>query len=63
VDQADFGLFQACFAGAEDVGQACLCFDSTADSKVDITDLDAFVKCFTGPAVKWTPEGFPLCNP
>lgn len=63
VDQADFGRFQACFSGDLDAGQSCLCFDSTADSRIDILDMDAFVKCFTGPAIKWTQEAFPQCKP
>ena len=63
VDQVDFGLFQVCLAGAETVTGACLCYDSTGDSKLDITDFDGFMKCFTGPAIKWTQEAYPECKP
>ncbi|MBP7937438.1 MAG: hypothetical protein KA354_22575 [Phycisphaerae bacterium] len=55
VDQADFGLWQACYTG--DGGMAffdaakCKCFDRDHDTDVDGVDLQAFKNCWKGPAI------------
>jgi len=63
VDQADFGIWQACFSGdgtahpvgAEPVGDPypCACFnrDGPTDVDVDGTDFTAFNTCWSGPTV------------
>jgi len=55
VDQADFGLWQACFTGDGNVGifdsQHCRCFDRTNDKDVDIADFQAFQACMSGPSI------------
>lgn len=56
VDQADFGLWQACFTGDGGVtdfdAEKCRCFDRDHDRDVDGTDFQAFKKCWSGPAIE-----------
>lgn len=57
VDQADFGLFQACLTGS-DVAQdeqGCLGARLDADGDVDADDLTLFVGCLSGPDVPGNP--------
>jgi hypothetical protein len=64
VDQADFGLFQACITGAADPFQLvnalfsateCQCFDLDGDQDVDEDDLTGFVGCASGPSIAAEP--------
>lgn len=50
VDQIDFGFFQTCYnPNALDSG--CACLDRNNDQKIDSSDLNAFVDCYSGPNV------------
>jgi hypothetical protein len=54
VDQADFGLFQACWTGLNGgVPAGCRCFDKNASGSIDIGDLAKFLNCaaVSGPLV------------
>lgn len=63
VDQADFGVLQACFTGAGDPGRLfdslsldCQCMDLTGtnglpDQAIGPADLLVFMRCYTGPAM------------
>jgi len=59
VDQADFGAWQACFAGSgEDYPAGCECFDrhpATPDGDIDGDDFTAFMNCWSGPSVAVNP--------
>lgn len=65
VDQEDFGLFQACFTGSTGSGYAgaCYCLDRDRNLAIDEFDLGAFVECATGPAIPWSAELRPNCQP
>ncbi|HOB75847.1 MAG TPA: hypothetical protein PKG54_15125 [Phycisphaerae bacterium] len=69
VDQADYGLFQACFTGlfpTEVLSPACKCLDrdpSPADGDVDETDMNKFLACYTGPAIPYGPNPPAECGP
>ena len=59
VDQADFGVFQACFSKPVNTfvadplfdGAACQCMDADGDRDVDAADLELFARCFSGAAI------------
>jgi len=56
VDQEDFGVFQACITGPDDIDQVfdpsqCRCADWDGDEDVDQDDQDRFEACASGPAV------------
>lgn len=56
VDQADFGVWQACYSGdGIPAAESCLCFDrdygGQGDGDVDALDLIAFARCFGGPTI------------
>lgn len=59
VDQADFGVFQACFSGIHDYESVglCRCLDINGDGKIDSTDMGRFEACATGPALGPPPVG------
>lgn len=68
VDQADFGLFQACYSGSSvllDLSNPsnCGCFDRNGDHTVDVLDLDEFLACITGPGMNWHQAMPPNCLP
>ncbi|MBP7936154.1 MAG: hypothetical protein KA354_16045 [Phycisphaerae bacterium] len=57
VDQVDFGVFQACFTGAEGgVADACKCLDWNKDNAIGGADLNKFSACFSGPAIQADPS-------
>jgi len=53
VDLADFGVFQACFNGPNQLYASrepvCACFDVEPDSDLDLMDFAALQRCFNGP--------------
>ncbi|MBP7935812.1 MAG: hypothetical protein KA354_14285 [Phycisphaerae bacterium] len=63
VDQADFGVFQACYTGDGDLGGLfgslsldCQCMDlagtgGATDNAIGSADLQVFMRCYTGPAM------------
>jgi len=54
VDQADFGVMQACITGQGGglrPGVDCTCADWDEDLSVDQTDLTKFEECASGPAI------------
>jgi hypothetical protein len=53
VDQQDFGLFQACFAGPGVLQDNPACSDARLDADVDVDqdDFNVFQRCTTGAAV------------
>lgn len=59
VDQADFGIWQACFTGdgaiADFNAEKCRCLDRDHDKDVDGADFQAFSKCWSGPALPADP--------
>jgi len=61
VDQADFGLLQACLTGdgAPQTEPACTSARLDADDDVDIEDVNIFRNCYSGPGR----QGDPGCNP
>jgi hypothetical protein len=67
VDQADFGVFQACFGGTGNPYAAepewCRCFDRIVDGSVDSDDFAEFTKCATGPSIRWDASLLPECAP
>jgi len=67
VDQVDFGVYQLCYTGGfgsiPSSPEYCRCFDRDGNEQVDGTDLDAFEKCATGPAVPWSGGSTPDCIP
>jgi hypothetical protein len=59
VDQADFGIFQACLTGVTPgVPAGCECLNPISDQVIDDSDYLEFEKCVTGPAIP-----FDLDNP
>lgn len=59
VDSADFGVFQACFSGADSAAPACGCLDRNNDGLVNRADFaDYFIKCVGGPSLP-VPAGCP----
>jgi hypothetical protein len=60
VDQTDFGFWQTCIttqgAASFEEGLACKCLDRGGLAGVDVSDYDAFVKCWSGPAVAADPS-------
>ncbi len=65
VDMDDFAVLQRCInigGGAYDA-ETCQCFDRGHDNDVDEYDLTSFLDCATGPAVLWTQELAPFCQP
>ncbi|MBP7933487.1 MAG: hypothetical protein KA354_02455 [Phycisphaerae bacterium] len=51
VDQRDFGVLQTCLYGTSPFDSGvCACFDVVGDGVIDGSDLDRFLKCWTGPA-------------
>jgi len=63
VDQADFGLWQACYDGGNGLIAGCECFDRDGDNDVDGADFIEFANCFTGAEVPWSQGLTPSCNP
>lgn len=67
VDMLDFAELQTCLtqgvAGAQDLPLECICLDRNFDQRITEADVVEFVKCATGPAVPWTAEAAPLCQP
>jgi len=67
VDQADFGQFQACLAGAGIAAtEECACLDrdgenAAGDGDIDAADFQAFMNCYTGPAIMWSQTLRPDC--
>lgn len=56
VDQADFGLLQACMTDpCRAVSSDCACFDRDRDGTVSPGDLEAFMLCASGPMVPADP--------
>lgn len=56
VDQADFGVFQACLS--DPCGRAraeCACFDRNRDGMVNASDYEVFSKCVSGPMIAADP--------
>ena len=56
VDTVDFGAFQACVTGSDNVNGPldavhCHCFDAEGDGDVDASDFDAFAICGSGAGV------------
>lgn len=60
VDQADFGVFQACLSGPADPfvaanplfdKQLCSCLDLDGDQDVDDSDFNGFLACASGPSM------------
>lgn len=55
VDMADFGVWQSCYTGAIgtiiDPGR-CDCLDVDISDTLDQIDLDVFLRCFSGPAIR-----------
>lgn len=57
VDQEDFGVFQACYSGADALsGAACKCMDLDKSGTINSADLDRFVQCASGPAMMADPS-------
>jgi hypothetical protein len=58
VDQADFGLFQACLTGpfSPQDDPACQRAKLDGDTDVDIDDSDLFVGCVSGPGASANPN-------
>lgn len=58
VDQADFGIFQACFTGTPALSPLptyCKCFDKAGTpGEITVEDYNAFMNCWTGPMVPST---------
>jgi hypothetical protein len=55
VDEDDFGIWQRCYtslAGPMPDMDICTCLDRNGNDVVDRDDLDAFTKCWSGPAVQ-----------
>jgi hypothetical protein len=64
VDMDDFGYFQRCFAGADNViGAGCECLNKVNDTTIDGSDFLEFMQCATGAEVPWTQLLTPDCNP
>lgn len=69
VDQDDFGEFQRCYTSVHgDLSLRCSCLDrdqdGTGNGVIDVVDLDAFVKCWTGPEVPFDADNPPAgCLP
>lgn len=64
VDQADFGVLQACITGIDSMPLGvCACLDRVKDGKIDSEDLVAFEKCATGPNIPWSQALTPNCSP
>ena len=59
VDSADFGLLQACITtGATTptpLASECKCFDTDANGTIDVTDIERFAQCGSGPDVPANP--------
>ncbi len=68
VDMDDFGDFQRCYTGNVPgipslPGYPCACFDRDFNDQVNEFDFTAFKNCLTRPAVPWSQESTPLCEP
>jgi len=63
VDQADFGLWQACYDGGNGLIAGCECYDRDGDNDVDGADFTEFGNCFTGANVPFDPQVQTACNP
>jgi len=64
VDQADFGLWQACYDGGTGLIAGCECYDRVAPAgSVDGDDFTEFANCFTGANVPFDPNVFTNCVP
>jgi len=63
VDQADFGLWQACYDGGNGLIAGCECYDRDGNNTVDGADFTEFTNCFTGANVPFDPQVQTACNP
>lgn len=55
IDQADFGLFQKCYAGPIAVTPVdCECWDRDDNGHVDDADFALFLDCVTGPDIPFS---------
>lgn len=65
VDMDDFAALQRCINNGAGLSGAsnCNCFDRGHDGDVDAFDLLQFATCATGPAIPWSQELTPACQP
>lgn len=56
VDQSDFGRFQLCMAGVDQIADGCEAANLNNDLSVDSLDVVIFLRCLTGPDVPPNPQ-------